>query len=104
MANEIITLGEMTEFFREVLKCIGKGELEFKADFVLESRIIRHTISTKVRASIKSNYVAFKVDCNRGILQVQWECPRRKLVCNHIAASALYANKIGLSKTDIPNS
>ena len=106
MAKELVTLGGMTEFFREDLKCIGKGELKFKADFVLELRIIDHTIHAKVRASMKdkSYCVLLKVDGDGGILEGTCECPRGNWLCSHMAASAIYANRIGLSKTDLPNS
>ena len=31
------------------------------------------------------------------------ECPRENWLCSHMAAVAIYANKEGLSKTDLQN-
>ena len=32
------------------------------------------------------------------------ECLRGSWICSHIDATAIYANRLGLSKTDLPNS
>ena len=44
------------------------------------------------------------VDGSGGIACAHCECPRGNWICSHMAATAIYANKKGLSKTDLPNS
>ena len=106
MAKELMTLGGIAEFFKDDLNSISKGELKFKSDFVLEFRIVDHSIHAKVRASMKdkSYYVKLVVDGEGGISEGKCECPRGNWLCSHMAATAIYANKKGLSKTDLPNS
>ena len=69
MARELITLGGITGFFKADLNSISKGELKFKGDFVLELRIVNHSVHTKVRASMKdkSYSVTLVVDGEGGI-------------------------------------
>ena len=105
MANEIITFAGITNFFKEDLNTIAKGELKYKADFVLELRIHEFTIRGKVRASMKDkSYSVHIVDGDGGITEGQCECPRENWICSHMAACAIYVNKKGMSKTDLPNS
>ena len=106
MARELITLGGITGFFKDDLYSISKGELKFKGDFVLELRIVNHSVHAKVRASMKdkSYSVTLVVDVEGGISEGKCECPRGNWLCSHMAATAIYANKKGLSKTDLPNS
>ena len=44
------------------------------------------------------------VDGSGGIACAHCECPRGNWICSHMAATAIYANKKDLSKTDLPNS
>ena len=44
------------------------------------------------------------LDRNIGIDTANCECPRGNWICSHMAAAAIFANKKGLSKTDLPNS
>ena len=44
------------------------------------------------------------VNDNGNISSGSCDCPRGKWICSHMAATAIYANKIGFSKTDLPNS
>ena len=77
MANEIVTLAGMTKFFKDDLNCINKGELKFKADFVLELRNIEHQINAKVRASMEDRLyaVTLTVDGDGSISEGKCECP-----------------------------
>ena len=38
------------------------------------------------------------------ILSAVCQCPRGNRFCSHMAAAAIFANKKGLSKTDLPSS
>ena len=51
-----------------------------------------------------SDSVAIIVDGEGGISDASCDCPRGSWLCSHMAATAIYANKKGLSKTDLPNS
>ena len=53
MANEIITFARITNFLKEHLNSIAKGELKYMADFVLELPIHEFTIRGKVRVPMK---------------------------------------------------
>ena len=53
MANEVITITGMFEFFKVDLNTISKGELKYKADFVMDFKINAYTISAKIRALMK---------------------------------------------------
>ncbi len=105
MAKEIITISGMMEFFKEDINSITKGELKYKADFVLDLRLSDHVIKAKVRASMKdkSYSVMLTVNGDGGISKGECECPRGNWICSHMAASAIYVNKKGMSKTDLPN-
>ena len=52
----------------------------------------------------ESYTVALTVNGNGEVLKGYCEYPRLNWICNHMAASAIYANKKGISKTDLPNS
>ena len=101
MANEIITFAGITIFFKEDLNIIAKGELKYKADFVLE---LRNHEFTSIILSMKSYSVHLNVDGDGGITEGQCECPRGNWICSHMAACAIYLNKKGMSKTELPNS
>ena len=48
--------------------------------------------------------VSLTVDGDGGIVEGHCECPRGKWICSHMVTTALYANKKGVSKTDLLNS
>ena len=78
MAQEVVTLGgsnRITEFFRAELKCISEDELKFKANFVLQLRVLDYTVHARGRASMKdkSYGVLLKVDGDGGILECKCE-------------------------------
>ena len=106
METEIITITGIFDFFKEDTNTVKKGELKFKSDFVLKFRITDFTINAVVRASMKdkSYSVSLTLDGSGGIKDAYCDCPRGKWICSHMAAVSLYANKKGLSKTDLPNS
>ena len=106
MANEVITITGIFEFFKDDLNSISKGELKYKADYVMDFRIYEYKINAKIRASMKDKCypVSLIVDGDGGIVEGQCDCPRGNWICSHMAATALYANKKGVSKTDLPNS
>ena len=105
MAKEVITLAGMMNFFKDDTTCISKGELKYKADFVLDLRIDSYNIRAQVRASMKdkSYKTVLDVDGEGNIAGGRCECPRGNWLCSHMAAVAIYAHKKGLSKTDLPN-
>ena len=61
MANEIITLSGMLKFFKDDINTVTKGELKYKADFVLDLRIVDFSIMAKIRASMKDNSLGKEV-------------------------------------------
>ena len=103
---EVITLSGMLSFFKDDQNSIEKGEQKFKSGFVLEVQMRGHMINGKIRASMKDKCYAVSLEVNGdgNILTGSCECPRGKWICSHMAATAIYANKRGLSKTDLPNS
>ena len=106
VVNEIVTLSGMMDFFKDDLNTISKGEIKYKANFVLDLKLNEYTINAKMRASMKdkSYTVALTVTGDGDILKGHCECPRGNWICSHNAATAIYANKNGISKTDLPNS
>ena len=106
MNTEVITLAAIMKFFKEDSNTFEKGEKKFQADHVLKLEIQDLDIVAKVQASLKdrSYKVVLTVDESGGIACAHCECPRGNWICSHMAATAIYANKKGLSKTDLPNS
>ena len=106
MDTEIITLAGILNYFKADINAIRKGELKFKSDFVLHLRIEDLTVNAKVRASMKdkSYNMSTTIDRCGGIKQTTCQCPRGKWICSHMAATSVYVNKKGFSKTDLPNS
>ncbi len=104
--SEIITFAGIFNFFKNDPNCVEKGELKYKSGFVLSLQIKDHEIQATVRASMKdkSYKVVLKINGDGGITSATCECPRGKWLCNHMAASAIYVNKKGYSKTDLPSS
>ena len=84
---------------------MSKGESKFKAGFALELRIVGFVIKAQIRASVKDKgyRTSLTVDGDGGIRETEFECPRGKWFCSHMAAASIYTNKHGLSKTDLPN-
>jgi len=105
-AEYVVSLSGLVNFFHDDPKCIAKGEVKFTSDYVMEVRFEGFKIFAKVRASMKdrSYKVGLKTDGKGVILSGSCECPRGEWICSHMAAAAIYANKKGLSKTDLPNS
>ena len=103
---EVITLSGMLRFFKDDQNSIENGQQKFKSGFVLEVQMRDHMINGKIRASMKDKCYAVSLKVNRdgNILTGSCECPRGNWICSHMAATAIYANKRGLSKTDLPNS
>lgn len=106
MDIEIITLAGVFSYFADDLEVIRKAELKIKCNHVMIQNLEEFDIKAKVRASMKDKTysVTVTVDGMGGISGATCECPRGKWVCSHMAAVAIYANKHGLSKTDLPNS
>ena len=105
-ANEIVTLSAMMDFFKDDLNTISKRKLKHKANFVLDLKLNEYKITATVRASVKdeSYMIALTVNGDDEILQGHCERPRVNRTCSHMAATAIYANKKGILKTDLPNS
>ena len=107
MAAEcVVSLSGLVNFCHDDLNCIAKGEVTFTSDYVLEVQLEGFELFAKVRASMKdrSYKVGLKADGTGASLSGSCECPRGEWICSHMAAAAIYANKKGLSKTDLPNS
>ena len=47
------TITGIVEFFKDDLYMISKGELKYKADYVMDFRIYEYKSSAKIRASMK---------------------------------------------------
>ena len=105
-ANYVVSLSGLMNFFRDDPNCIAKGEVKFTSNYVLEVRVDGFEVIAKVRASMKdrSYKVGLKTDGKGAIVSGGCECPRGEWLCSHMAATAIYANKKGFSKTDLPNS
>ena len=99
----VITLSGMLSFFKDDQNIIEKGEQKFKSGFALEVQMRDHMINGKIRVSIKDKCYAvwLKVNGDGNILTGPCECPRGNWFCSHVAATAIYANIRGLSKTDL---
>ena len=71
---------------------------------MLHLRISEYTINAKIRASMKDKCynVVLTVDGEREVLNRKCQCPRGNWLCSHMAATAIYINKKGVSKTDLP--
>ena len=106
MNTEVITLAAIMNYFKEDSNTFTKGEKKFQANHVLQLEIKDLDIVAKVQASLKDRTykVVLAIDGNGGIAAATCECPRGNWICSHMAAAAIYANKKGLSKTDLPNS
>ena len=52
MANQVISLAGLLDFFKEASNTIVKGETIYNADFVLECKIADLTVQSSVRASV----------------------------------------------------
>lgn len=106
VAMEVISLFGITQYFSEDTNCILKGEQKYKSGFVLDARMQDHAVHGVVRASMKnmSYKVTLTVDNKGNIEESHCECPRGNWICSHMAATAIYCNRNGFSKTDLPNS
>ena len=71
----------------------------------MELKLVGFVIKAQVRASMKDKVyrISLTVDGAGGIREAECECPRGKWLCSYMAAASIYANKHGLSKTDLPN-
>ena len=52
----------------------------------------------------KSYKVGLIINGEGYILSASCKCPRGEWLCSHMAATAIYVDRIGFSKTDQPNS
>ena len=105
-SQQVLSLSGLLQFFREDPNVVGKGEVKFECGFVLEVSIHGLEISARVRAFMKgrSNKVGLVVDGNGNIHSASCECAKGNWLCSHMAATAIYINKKGFSKTSMPNS
>lgn len=103
---EVVSLSGMLKFFKDDQNSIEKGEQKFKSGFVVQVKIKEYTINAMVRASMKDKCYAMslQVKGDGNITSASCECPKGNWICSHMAATAIYVNKTGFSKTDLPNS
>ena len=110
MANstslEAMTLGGIMTYFKDNTNCITKGELKYKSNFVLDVRLVDMNVNAKVRASMKDKSYRTQLTVNGTgeIIKSSCDFPRGNWLCSHMAATAIFINKHGVSKTDLPNS
>ena len=105
MDTGAITLARIIQFFKDYQNAIRKGKLKFNFRFV-SLRGNNLTINAKVRASMKNKRYSVSVTIRGSgdISQATCEYPWGNWICSHFSAVAIYANKNGVSKTDLPNS
>ena len=105
-AQRVVSLSGLLRFFKEDSNAVNKGEVTFNSGFVLKVVLNEMEISASVRASMKDR--SYKgcliVDGNGNIDSASCECPRGNWLCSHMAATAIYVNNKGFSKTNLPNS
>lgn len=106
LAKEVITLAGLAKYFKDDTNCISKGDNKYKNDYVLEVKLVGMEINAVIRASMGdcSYKVKLTVDGTGEITNSSCECARGQWLCSHMAATAIYVNKTGVSKTDLPNS
>lgn len=102
----MIAISDILDYFKEDVKTFKRGEDKFKADRVLSFEIHDLVISSYVQAKMKDK--SYKVNIflkeEGGINDCTCECPRGQWVCSHMAAVLIYAERKGLSKTNLPTS
>ena len=66
------------KFFKDDANAVEKGKIKLRSGFVLELSLSDHTISVKVKASMKDRCysVAITVDGEGGILEASCDCSR----------------------------
>ena len=76
MAKNVITLSGIIAFFKDNLNSVTKGELKYKAGFVLELKIAEFVIKAQIRASMKdkSYKISLIIDGDGGICKGQSKC------------------------------
>lgn len=104
--DEVVSIYGMMKYFDDAKNAFCKGELKYKSGFVLQVTMRDHTVHGIVRASMKdrSYNVEVLVDGCGNILDAKCACPNGKDFCSHMVATAIYANRKGVSKTNLPNS
>ena len=104
--REVISLAGMIRYFKDNDSLIEKGNIKYANGYVLKVKILDMDIEGVVRSSMgdKSYAVNISIDGNRNILNSSCGCYRGTWLCTHVAATAVYVNKTGVSKTDLPNS
>lgn len=104
--EEVVSMFGLAEFFKEARNCIRDGEIRYKSGFVLDVRKSEFSVFGVVRASMRdeSHAVELVVDGQGNITSGKCDCVAGKFKCSHMAATAIYCNREGASKTDLPNS
>ena len=105
-AMDLLSLTDILNHFHDDINAFRRGEDKFKSGRVLYFYLDKLTITAKVQATMKDKTykVIVSLKSTGGIDETQCECPRGKWICSHIAAALIYAEKIGISKTDVPAS
>ena len=104
--KEVVTFTGQMKCDKDNANAVEKGEIKVRSGFILQLSLSDHTLSSRVRASMTDRCysVAITVDGEGGILDASCDCPRGSWLCSHMAATAIHANKKGLSKADLPKS
>ena len=101
---DLLSLADILNHFHDDIKAFHRGEDKFKSGRVLYSNLDKLAITAKVQATVKDKTykVIVNLKSSGGIAETQCEFPRGKWICSHMAAALIYAEKVGISKTDVP--
>lgn len=102
---QTVTLSDILNYFKDDIKTFSRGEEKYKAQRVLTFRISGMTILSDVQSSMKDASYKVVINLNDAgkLSTCLCECPRGKWLCSHMAAALIYAEKSGVSKTDLPS-
>lgn len=104
-AQQVVSLAGLMQFFNEDMNAFRKGEVKFNSEFALDASLDDFEIAAKERGSMRdqSYKVGLNVDGSGRIASAFCECVRSNRLCSHMEATAIYSNKQGYSKTNLPN-
>ena len=100
---QIVTLTYIVEHFKDNINTFRRGEEKYKAQRVLTFEANGMTILSYVQSSMKDTSYKVVINLNEfgKLTTCSCECPRGKWFCSHMAAALIYAEKFGVSKTDL---
>ena len=93
----------MVIFFKEDTNAITKGELTYKADFVLYLHFTGLTVVSYVRASMTDESYSVTLTVDGDFVLGNCACLCGKWMSSHMAATVICVDKKGMSEIDLPN-